>query len=110
MTIEVSLLRIKLNRKTADVPWQIDRTGAPRDGGEPRKDRRLHFGIGQEGSTGNVLHGFVGLKEAVRRRTARMNDPLRDPFVVEMRDLLTQNEVFEQGWPTTASLQRVLII
>jgi hypothetical protein len=36
------------------------------------------------------------LEEAVRRRAAGVDDPLRDPLVVEVLDLLAQHEVFQQ--------------
>src|SRR6478736_9144955 len=39
-----------------------------------------------------------------------MDDALGDSFVVEVRDLFTQNEVFEQRRPTQARLEGTLIV
>ena len=39
-----------------------------------------------------------------------MNDPLRDPFMVEMGDLLAKDEVFEQRRPAQAGFEGVLIV
>ena len=39
-----------------------------------------------------------------------MHDALGDPLVIEVRDLLEQVEVLEQGRPARADLQRVLIV
>jgi hypothetical protein len=43
-----------------------------------------------------MTHRFVDLKKSVRARAARVNDTLRDPFVIEVRDLLAEVEIFEQ--------------
>ena len=39
-----------------------------------------------------------------------MDNPLRDPLVVEVGDLLTKDEILEQNGATDASLERVLIV
>jgi hypothetical protein len=39
-----------------------------------------------------------------------MDDAFRNPFMVEMEDLLPQDEIFQQRWPTSAGLQAVLVV
>jgi hypothetical protein len=39
---------------------------------------------------------LVALEEAVRARAARVHDALGNALVVEVRDLLAQDEVFQQ--------------
>ena len=39
-----------------------------------------------------------------------MHNPLRNAFMVEMRNLLAKYEIFEQSGSAPASLQRILII
>jgi hypothetical protein len=46
----------------------------------------------------------------MRRRATRVNDPLGDPFVVEVGNLFTKKEVLEQRRPALASFERVLIV
>ena len=46
----------------------------------------------------------------MRRRATRVDDPLRDPLVVEVRDLLAQDEVLEQRRPAETGLQRRLVV
>jgi hypothetical protein len=42
--------------------------------------------------------------------TASVNNPLRDPLVVEMGYFLPQDKVLQQGWPTRPCAQGVLVI
>ena len=53
---------------------------------------------------------LVALEVAVRRRAARMHDALGNALVIEVRDLLAQDEVFEQRRPAQARLERVLVV
>src|SRR5687768_6780873 len=39
-----------------------------------------------------------------------MNDPFRYALMVEMRDLLTQHEIFKQGRTARPALQRILVV
>ena len=39
-----------------------------------------------------------------------MHDPLGDTLVVEVRDLLAQDEVFEQRRPAKPRLERILVV
>ena len=39
-----------------------------------------------------------------------MHNSFGNAFVIEVRDLLPQNEIFEQGWTAIAGLERVLIV
>jgi len=53
-----------------------------------------------------VRHRHAALESAVRRGAARMHDPLGNPLVVEVRDLLAEDEVLPQGRAAQAGLQR----
>jgi hypothetical protein len=108
--IEVALLGVELDRKPADVAGQIHRSGAPGDCRETRKDGSFHLRAGKKRGARHVLHGFIGLKETVRRRAARVDDPFGNPLVIEMRDLFTQDEVFEQRWAAAARFEGVLVV
>ena len=39
-----------------------------------------------------------------------MDDPFGDALVIEMRDLLAQNEIFEQRGAARVRAQRVLVV
>ena len=41
----------------------------------------------------------------MRAITPRMNDPLRNAFVVEVEDLLPKVEIFKQSWTAWTNLQ-----
>ncbi|MPN00938.1 hypothetical protein SDC9_148136 [bioreactor metagenome] len=47
---------------------------------------------------------------AVCARPASMDDSLGNALVVEMRDLLAQDEVFQQRRPTPIGTQRILVV
>ena len=53
----------------------------------------------QERGPGVLRQRLVALEEAVGRRAARVDDPLGDPLVVEVGDLLAEDEVLQQRGP-----------
>ena len=53
---------------------------------------------------------LVALEVAVRAGAARVHDALGNALVIEVRDLLAQDEVFEQRRAAQARLQRVLVV
>jgi hypothetical protein len=59
---------------------------------------------------GDVGQRFVNLEEAVRRRTAGMDDALRDALMVEMENLLAEMKVFEEGGASGADFEAVLVV
>ncbi len=44
------------------------------------------------------------------RRTTRMHDALRDALMIEMRDLLAQNKIFQECRTAQTGFERVLIV
>ena len=46
----------------------------------------------------------------MRGRSARVHHPLGNAFVVEMRDLFTQDEILQQGRAAIACFEGVLIV
>ena len=46
----------------------------------------------------------------MRPGAAGMDDSLRNPLVVKVRDLFSKMEVFQQRRPAVSGLQRILII
>ena len=108
--IEVAFLRVELHGKAAHVARHVARARAAGDGGKAHEHRRLLLRILQERGPRQLRQRLVRLKEAVRARAARMDDPLGNPLVIEVRDLLAEDEVFEQRRPACARAQRVLIV
>ena len=47
---------------------------------------------------------------AVSSEAASVNDPFRDAFVVEMKDLFAEMEIFESGRTARSYFERVLIV
>jgi hypothetical protein len=64
----------------------------------------------QEVGAGVLRQRLVDLEVAVRRRAARMHHPLGNALVVEVRDLLAQDEIFEQRGPAHTRLERVVVV
>ena len=60
--------------------------------------------------TGVFREWLVVLEETMRAVAARVNHPLRNPFVVEMENLLAEMEVFKNSRPARSDLQRVLVV
>ena len=108
--IEVAFLGVEFDGEPADVAGQIHRSSAPGNCRKARKDGRFHLRIGEKRGACHVLHGFVRLKETVRRGAARVDDPFGDSLVIEMRDLFAQDEVFEQCRAAAARFEGVLVV
>jgi hypothetical protein len=61
-------------------------------------------------SSGNLLHGFVRLKVTMSTRITCVDNPFGRALMVEVRDLLSKNEVFEQRRPAVAAFERNVMI
>ena len=68
------------------------------------------FGFWRNAALVRLPSGRYGWKEAVGPRSAGVHDPLGNPFVVEMGDLLAEDEVLEQCRPARSGAQRVLVV
>ena len=108
--IPVALVGVELDGEAAHVARRIGRAALAEDGREAHEDRRLLAGLGKERGARELPERSGALEEAVRRRAARVHDPLGDTLVVEVRDLLAQDEVFEQRRPAQPRLQRILVV
>jgi hypothetical protein len=75
---------------------------------EKRQNLGPHALPGQEGRPRDVGRVAVGLEHTVRRGAARVHHPLRNAFVIEVRDLFAEVKVFQQGGPAVACLQGVV--
>ena len=55
-------------------------------------------------------HRLIDLKETVRACAASMDDSFGDSLVIEVCNLLAENKVFKQRWPSWTGLQSILIV
>ena len=108
--IPVAFVRVELHGEAAHVSRRVGRAALAEHRREAHEDRRLLADLGEQRGAGVLLQGLRALEVAMRRRPARVNDPLGDPFVVEVGDLLAEDEVFEQRRPAQAGLEGVLIV
>ncbi len=108
--VEIPFTRIKFHRETANVSRQIHRAAPSRDSRETSENRSLHPWISQKSRPRHRRHRTVWLKVPVSTGPARVNNTLRDPFVIEVRDLLSQHEILEQRRPPRTSAKGVLIV
>src|SRR5664279_5733190 len=103
--IPVAFLGIELDGKTANVPWSIDRTGSARDSRESCEEFGALTAFGQD------LRGRISAKRlceceiAMHSGPAGMHNALRNPFMIEVVDLFTEDEVFEKCRARSAGLQ-----
>ncbi len=94
--VEVAFRRVELDGKSANVARCVAGTGAARHGRKAYKDRGLDLWILQKRRARQLRHRLIRLKKSMRAGSARVDDALRDALVIEMRDLLAEDEVFEQ--------------
>jgi hypothetical protein len=95
--IPVALVRVELDGESTNVPGRIGRAAFAEHRREPHEHRRLLADFGEERGAGELGDRVGTFEDAVRRGAARVDDALGNPLVVEVRDLFTQNEVFEEG-------------
>ena len=108
--IPVAFVRVELHREATHVSRGIGRAALAEDGREAHEDRCLFSDFAEERGARELGDRLRAFEEAVRRRAARMHNPLGDALVVEVGDLLAKDEVLEQRRAAEARLQRVLIV
>ena len=108
--VEVTLVGVKLRREAAHVARGVGRAALAGDGREPHEHGGALARLGEERGARVLGHRLVALEEAVGRRAAGVHDPLGDPLVIEMSDLLAEDEVLQQGGPPEPGLERVLVV
>ena len=107
--VEIAFLGVELDREAAHIAWRIHAAGAARHSGESAEHRDAAL-LGQE-FRGGVLRQRLGeLEVAMRRRAARVHDPLGDALMVEVGDLLAEDEVLQQRRPARIRAQRILVV
>lgn len=82
--VKNAFIGIKFGGEAANIAHRIGRAGAALDGREAYEYRRFPRGIAEKIGFRDVAQVAVGLKIAVRRRSARMDDALRDPLMVKV--------------------------
>ncbi len=105
--VEGALLGVELRREPPGVADGVCRTPGAEHGREAHEDRRLDV-LGKETGLRDRLRVAVADEDSVRSCAPGVHDPLRDPLVVEVRDLLAQVVVLEERGPTLAGLERVV--
>ena len=94
--IEVALVGIEFDRKSAHVARQVSGARAAGDGGEASENFRFLALFGEERRSRQMRNRIGHLEIAVRARPAGMNDALWNSLVIEMGDLLAKREIFQK--------------
>ena len=93
--VVVALMGVELDRKAARVAHGVGGAARAGHGREARENRRPDRGVGQKAGAGQFRARLVHLKVAMRTGTSRMDGPFWNPFMVKMRNLLAQYEIFQ---------------
>jgi hypothetical protein len=105
--VERALLGVELRGEPTRVAHGVGRPPRPDDGREPDEHRGFDAPAEELGHA-HLRRGAVADEDAVRAVAPRVHDPLRDAFVVEVRDLLAQVVVLQQGRAALPRLERVV--
>ncbi|CAJ8857246.1 Uncharacterised protein [Burkholderia pseudomallei] len=108
--IVVALVGVELHGEAAHVAHRVGGAARALHRREAHVHGRFLRRVLQERGLRVLGHRFVDAEHAVRGRAARVHDALRNALVIEMRDLLAHDEVFEQRRAARARAQRVLIV
>ncbi len=106
--IEVTLLGIKFDGKSAYVPDRVRGTAGTADGREPYEHRGTPAGLAQAVRPGHVGERLVRLEVPVGTGTAGVDDPLGDALVIEPGELLPEVEVLQQRRTAFPRRERVV--
>lgn len=87
-------------------------TGSPTasNSREPNEGRSLLSFAVKEGCRGDIGPVIVTLEDTVSTSSSCVDGTLGHTLMIEMSDLLTQDEIFEKGRSSSASLQAILIV
>ena len=105
--VEGALVGVELHREAACVTDRVGRTARAQHRREPHEDGRVDA-VGQESGHRDRRCRAVTAEDAVRPPPACVDDAFGDALVVEVRDLLAQVMVLQQGGPAFTRLERVV--
>ena len=108
--VVVALLRVELDGEAAHVAHRVGRALRARHVGEAHEHRRALRRVLQEVGAGELRHRFVDLEVAVRAGAAREHDALGNALLAEVRKLLAQDEVFQQGRSARPGGERMVVV
>src|SRR5659263_665085 len=108
--VPVAFFSIKLDGKSAYVSRGIYRTCTTCDGRYTSKHGCLLTYLGKYPGGGVLLQRGGQLEESMHARRSRVNDPLGNPLVIEMRDFFAKDEIFQKRRAVRIGPERVLII
>jgi hypothetical protein len=94
--IPIALVGIELHGETAHVARGVGRAALAGHGREAHEHRRPLALFRKQRRPRDFGQRCVALEESMRTGTARVDDALGNALMVEVRDLLAQDEIFEQ--------------
>ena len=108
--VVVAFPGVELDGKTAHVAHCIGRTARAGHIRKAHEDRRAQRRVLQKVGAGELRHRLVELEIPVRGRATGVHHALGNALVVEVRDLLAQDEVFEQRRAARAGFERIVVV
>jgi len=108
--IPIALPGVEFYGKAAHVAGDIGGALAPGHGGKAAEQRRLFADPLEDVGARQFRDGLGQLEMAVDAIAARMDDAFRDPLMIEMKDFLAHDLVFDQGPAAGMALQAILVV
>ena len=108
--VENAFVGVELGGETAHIAHGISRAARALYGGETREYRRLLALARKKRRLGKGAVVVVADEHAMGSRTTGVHDALGNALVVEVRELLAHDEVFEQRGAAFTGTQSVLVI
>ena len=108
--IPVALVGVELHREAAHVARGIGGATLAGHGGEAHEHRRALARFGKHRGTRDLRQRLVAFEVAMRAGSTRMHDAFGNALVIEVRDLLAQDEVFEQRRSAQPGLEGILVV
>jgi hypothetical protein len=93
--IPVALVRVEFDGEAPNVARRVGRAALADHGREAHEHRSALARFRKQRGARDVRERLVALEESMGGRTAGMDDALRNAFVIEMGDLLSEDEVLE---------------
>ena len=100
--IPVALFSPEFDRESSRVSSTVVRAGLATDGREADCDGAFLALLAEDVGNTKIVEGLCASEGTVSTATLGVDDPLGNPFTVEMGEKVDQMEILEEKWPISA--------
>jgi len=108
--VPVAFVGVELDGEPTHVAREVRGPALARHGGEAHEYRRAFACLGEHRCARELGQRLVAFEVTMRAGTTRVHDALGNALVIEVRDLLAQDEIFQQRRAAQSGFQGILVV